>query len=154
MPSTLELLDGSTVLGSQTVSDTSSDASEKITFSGLTVAVAKDATKTLTVRATFPTTVSGQAASTSIAATAADVVYEKPDGSTGNAGPSSVIAGNDQYMYSAVPKWSLVSASANGTAGVVGVASSSVTATIVLKAKADGGSMTKPTAGNFTFFSG
>ena len=151
MPSTLELLDGSTVLGSQTVSDTSSDASEKITFSGLTVAVAKDATKTLTVRATFPTTVSGQAASTSIAATAADVVYEKPDGSTGNAGPSSVIAGNDQYMYSAVPKWSLVSASANGTAGVVGVASSSVTATIVLKAKADGGSMTKPTAGNFTF---
>ena len=151
MPSTLELLDGSTVLGSQTVSDTSSDASEKITFSGLTVAVGKDATKTLIVRATFPTTVSGQAASTSIAATAADVVYEKPDGSTGNAGPSSVIAGNDQYMYSAVPKWSLVSASANGTAGVVGVASSSVTATIVLKAKADGGSMTKPTAGNFTF---
>ena len=151
MPSTLELLDGSTVLGSQTVSDTSSDASEKITFSGLTVAVGKDATKTLIVRATFPTTASGQAASTSIAATAADVVYEKPDGSTGNAGPSSVIAGNDQYMYSAVPKWSLVSASANGTAGVVGVASSSVTATIVLKAKADGGSMTKPTAGNFTF---
>ena len=151
MPSTLELLDGSTVLGSQTVSDTSSDASEKITFSGLTVAVGKDATKTLIVRATFPTTVSGQAASTSIAATAADVVYEKPDGSTGNAGPSSVIAGNDQYMYSAVPKWSLVSTSASGTAGVVGVASSSVTATIVLKAKADGGSMTKPTAGNFTF---
>ena len=153
MPSTLELLDGSTVIGSQSVTDASSDATEPISFTGLTVAVAKDATKTLTVRATFPTTVSGQAASTSIAATAAHVIYEKPDGSAGNAGPSSVIAGNDQYMYSAVPKWSLVSASAVGDAGggYSGGASSSITATIVLKAKADGGSMTKPVAGNFTF---
>lgn len=143
LPSTIELLDGSTVIGSLTAPTT---VGGKASFTGLTVAVAKDATKTLTIRATFPTTVSGQAASTSIGATAADIVYEKPDGSTGNAGPSSVIAGNDQYFYSAVPRWSLVSASAVGTAGVVGVASSSVTATIVLKAKADGGAMTKPVA--------
>lgn len=143
LPSTVELLDGSTVIGSLTAPTT---VGGKASFTGLTVAVAKDATKTLTIRATFPTTVSGQAASTSIGATAADIVYEKPDGSTGNAGPSSAIAGNDQYFYSAVPKWSLVSASSVGTAGVIGVASSSVTATIVLKAKADGGAMTKPVA--------
>ena len=136
LPSTIELLDGSTVIGSLTAPTT---VAGKASFTGLTVAVAKDATKTLTIRATFPTTVSGQSASTSIGATAADIVYEKPDGSTGNAGPSSVIAGNDQHFYSAVPKWSLVSASSVGTAGVIGVASSSVTATIVLKVKADGG---------------
>lgn len=143
LPSTVELLDGSTVIGSLTAPTT---VGGKASFTGLTVPVAKDTTKTLTIRATFPTTVSGQSASTSIGATAADIVYEKPDGSTGNAGPSSAIAGNDQHFYSAVPQWSLVSASAVGTAGVVGVASSSVTATIVLKAKADGGSMTKPVA--------
>lgn len=143
LPSTVELLDGSTVIGSLTAPTT---VGGKASFTGLTVPVAKDATKTLTIRATFPTTVSGQSASTSIGTTAGDVVYEKPDGSTANGQPSSAIAGNDQYMYSAVPQWSLVSASAVGTAGVVGVASSSVTATIVLKAKADGGSMTKPVA--------
>lgn len=143
LPSTVELLDNGTVIGSVSAPTT---LGGKASFTGLTVPVAKDMTKTLTIRETFPTTVSGQSASTSIAATAADVVYEKPDGSTANAGPSSVIAGSDQYMYSAVPVWSLVSASSVGTAGVVNVASSSITATIVLKAHADGGSMTKPVA--------
>ncbi len=143
LPTIITLLDGSTVLGSQTAPTT---VGGKASFTDLTVMVPKDTTKTLTIQATFPTTVSGQAASTSISAVAADVVYQKPDGSTTNAGPSSVIAGNDQYMYSAVPQWSLVSSSSVGTAGVVGVASSSVTATIVLKAHANGGSMTKPVA--------
>lgn len=143
LPTTIKLLDGSTVLGSQTAP---TSVGGKASFTNLTVMVPKDTTKTLTIQATFPTTVSGQAASTSISATAADIVYERPDGSSANAGPSSVIAGNDQYMYSAVPQWTLVSTSAVGTAGVVGVASSSVTATIVLKAHANGGSMTKPVA--------
>lgn len=143
LPSTVELLDGGAVIGSLTAPTT---VGGQASFTGLTVPVAKDATKTLTIRATFPTTVSGQSASTSIGTTAGDVVYEKLDGSTANAQPSSVIAGNDQHFYSAVPQWSLVSASSVGTAGVIGVASSSVTATIVLKAKADGGSMTKPVA--------
>lgn len=147
LPSTVELLDGSTVIGSQSAPTTVGGTA---TFTSLSVSVAKDQTKTLTIRATFPTTVSGQSASTSIAA-AADVVYEKPDGSTANGGPSSALAGNDQHFYSAVPKWSLVSASAVGAEGVKDVASSSVTATIVLKAHADGGSMTKPVVGNFTF---
>lgn len=147
LPSTVELLDGSTVIGSQSAPTTVGGTA---TFTSLSVAVPKDTTKTLTIRATFPTTVSGQSASTSLGATT-DVVYEKPDGSTGNGGPSSTIAGNDQHFYSAVPQWSLVSASSVGTAGVIGVASSSVTATIVLKAHADGGSLTKPVVANFTF---
>ncbi|MDE1988672.1 MAG: peptidoglycan-binding protein [Patescibacteria group bacterium] len=148
LPTVVKLLDGSTVLGSQTAPTT---VGGKASFTGLSVMVPKDTTKTLTIQATFPTTVSGQAASTSISATAADVVYEKPDGSSTNAGPSSVIAGNSQYFYSAVPQWSLISASSVGTAGVVGVASSSVTATITLKAHANGGSMIKPVAGDLTF---
>lgn len=52
-------------------------------------------------------------------------------------------------------EWSLVSTSAYGSAGVAGVASSSVTGTITLKAKAIGGSMIKPSAKDFSVaFSG
>lgn len=144
MPSILELLDGSTVIGSKSVTRTTS--SNEVSFDNLTVVVSKDTTKTLTVRATFPTTVSGQSASTSIGTAAGDVVYEKPDGSSTDITLTSAVASNDQYLYSAAPKWTLVSTSAVGTAGVIGVASSSVTATIVLKAKANGGAMTKPVA--------
>ena len=68
LPTTIELLDGSTVIGSQSAPTT---VGGKSTFSNLTVSVPKDTTKTLTIRATFPTTVSGQAASTSIGTTAA-----------------------------------------------------------------------------------
>ena len=78
-----------------------------------------------------------------------DIVYEKPDGSSTSMTLSSVIASNDQYLYTAAPQWSLVSTSVTSAAGVVSVASSSITSTIVLKAKALGGSMTKPVVGDF-----
>ena len=46
-------------------------------------------------------------------------------------------------------QWTLVSASIAPTAGVVSVASSSLTGTIVLKVVADGGTLTKPIVANF-----
>jgi hypothetical protein len=48
-----------------------------------------------------------------------------------------------------MPTWTLVSASIAPTAGVVNVASSSLTGTIVLNVKATGGSLTKPLASQF-----
>jgi hypothetical protein len=47
------------------------------------------------------------------------------------------------------PVWTLVSSSNVPAAGVVSVASSSLTGTIVLKVTASGGTLTKPVAGNF-----
>jgi peptidoglycan hydrolase-like protein with peptidoglycan-binding domain len=144
LPSTLYLYEGSTLLGSVSASASNGGVSR---FSDLNVIVAKDQTKQLTVKADYPTTATGQVASTSIPATG--IKFEKPD-STTSSSSNAVIASNDQYLYSAAPQWTLVSASAVPSAGVVGVASSSVTGTIVLDVKAVGGSMTKPVAADFS----
>lgn len=149
LPSTLFLYDGDTLLGSVTAGTSDGAAA---TFTSLSLLVPQDTTKTLTVKATFPTSVTnGLSASTSIQS-AGNILYDKPDGSSGNGGPTSEIASNDQYFYSAVSKWTLVSASNIGAAGVVNVSSSSVSGAIVLKVKADGGSITKPVVGDFSIW--
>jgi hypothetical protein len=89
------------------------------------------------------------AASTSIK-TAGNILYDKPDGSSANGGPTSEIASKDQYFFAAAPQWTLVSSSNSVTAGVVGVASSTLTGKITLKVKGDGASLTKPTASDFS----
>ncbi|MDO8183706.1 MAG: peptidoglycan-binding protein, partial [bacterium] len=147
LPTTLFLFDGSTLLGSVTAPTTLAGTA---TFTNLKVAVAQDATKSLTVKATYPTSVTnGLAASTSINAPG-NILYDKPDGSSGNGGPSSAIAGKDQYFFAAAPQWSLVSASNTVTAGVASIASSTLTGKITLKVHGDGGSLTKPTASDFS----
>ncbi len=147
LPSTLFLYDGSTLLGSVTAPVALAGTA---TFTNLSIAVAQDQTKTLTVKATFPTSVTnGLAASTSIK-TAGNILYEKPDGSTANGGPSSEVASKDQYFFASAPQWTLVSSSNSVTAGVVGVASSTLTGKITLKVKGDGASLTKPTASDFS----
>ena len=87
-------------------------------------------------------------ASTSLAASS--IQWEKPDSTTASTSPTSVLAGNSQYLFNASPKWELVSASITPVAGVKDVSSSSLTGSIVLKATAQGGAMTKPTVGNFS----
>ncbi len=147
LPSTLFLYDGSTLLGSVTAPVALAGTA---TFTNLSIAVAQDQTKTLTVKATYPTSVTnGLAASTSIK-TAGNILYEKPDGSTANGGPTSEIASKDQYFFAAAPQWTLVSSSNTVTAGVVGVASSTLTGKVTLKVKGDGASLTKPTASDFS----
>jgi peptidoglycan hydrolase-like protein with peptidoglycan-binding domain len=145
LPSTLYLYDGSQVLAS--VSGPTGGPAE-VAFTDLNVRVTKDTTKQLTIKADFASTVSGQAASTSLVANS--IKWEKPDSTTASTTPAGTIAGNDQYLYSAAPKWELVSANIASVAGVKDVSSSSVTGTIVLKATAMGGSMTKPVAGDFS----
>ena len=147
LPSTLYLYDGSTMLGSVTAPVSLAGTA---TFTNLAINVAKDQTKSLTVKASFPTSVTnGLAASTSIK-TAGNILYEKPDGSTANGGPSSQIAGKDQYFFAAAPAWTLVSTNMSSAASSQ-TASSSLTGTIVLKVHNDGGSsLTKPTSSDFT----
>ena len=144
LPSTLYLYNDSTLIGSMSAGAT--DGAQSC-FTDLSLVVAKDQTKSLTVKADFASTVSGQVASTSIAATG--IKFEKPDSTTASS-TNSELASNDQYLYSAAPQWTLVSTSVSSSAGVVGVSSSTVSGTIILKAKAIGGTMTKPVVGDFS----
>ena len=144
LPSTLYLYNGSTLIGSQSAATVDGGQS---CFTDTNVSIGKDETKQLTVKADFASTVGGQAASTSIASTG--IKFEKPDSTTASS-TNGELAGNAQYLWSAAPQWTLKSKSIGKTAGVVGVASSSVSGTIVLEAKAVGGSMTKPVVGDFT----
>lgn len=143
VPSTLYLYDGSTLLGSKSTNGNGN----AVAFTDLNLVVGKDQTKQLTVKADFASTVSGQGASTSLAANG--IKFEKPDSTTASS-TNSAIAGNSQYLWSAAPQWTLVSASSKSVPGVLSVSSSTVEGTIVLKAKAVGGAMTKPVVGDFT----
>lgn len=144
LPTTVYLYDGSTLLAS--VSGASiANGTGVVKFSDVNLTIPKDTTKSLTVKADFPYTTSGQAASTSLVATG--IQFEKPD-STTSSSTNSAIAGNDQYLFSAAPQWKMTSSSITALAGVKDVSSSSLTGTIVLTGTAFGGSMTKPTVDN------
>ncbi|MFA6404933.1 MAG: peptidoglycan-binding domain-containing protein [Candidatus Paceibacterota bacterium] len=145
LPSTLYLYDSSNMLASISAPATSGGV---VRFADLTVPVAQDSTKALTIKADFASTVGGQAASTSVVATG--IKFEKPDSTTASS-TNSALSSNDQYLYTAAPQWTLQSTSISKTTGTIDAASSTITGVIVLKATAMGGSMTKPTAGNFNF---
>jgi hypothetical protein len=116
------------------------------------VAIAKDTTKTLTVKADFPSTAVG-VASTTIATSASETnttMLETSDGTSKEVTIASAITGNDVHLLVVdAPMWTLVSSSNIAAAGVVSVASSSLTGTVVLKVVANGGTLTKPVAGDF-----
>lgn len=146
LPSTLYLYDGSTLVSSVSAPTI---VGAQAGFTDLSISIPKDTTKSFTIKADFASTVGGQAASTSIPASG--IQFEDPSGSLSSSSiPSSVLASNDQYLYTAAPQWTLVSTDSAASAGVKDVSSSSVSGTIVLKATAVGGSMTKPVAGDFT----
>ena len=149
VPTALYLYDGSTLLSSAAVATSSGASYANVDFSNLELAIAKDATKVLTVKADFPSTASG-IASTSIASDSTYTLFETPDGTSGTVTIASTIVGNDVHLaITDTAQWTLVSASIAPTAGVVSVASSSLTGTIVLKVVADGGTLTKPIVANF-----
>jgi len=152
-PTALYLYDGSTLLSSASVTVTS--GSGTVNFTNLLLSIAQDATKKLTVKADFPSTAVG-VASTTILTAAAEIdttLFETGDSTTKEVTIASAIVGNNVNLYAtAAPQWTLVSASATGAAGVVSVASSSVTAIIKMKVSADGGTLTKPVAGDFAIW--
>ncbi len=146
IPSTLYLYDGPSLVALVPGPTTLKGA---VTFKNLGLMVMKDQIKTLDIKATFPSTVSdGSISQTFISGGA--VTYRKPDGSSGNSGPSSPIYGNGQWFFTMAPQWTLVSSSNTVTAGIAGVSSSTLTGKITLKVYADGGTFIKPTASNFS----
>jgi hypothetical protein len=149
-PTALYLYDGSTLLSSASVTVTA--GSGTVSFANLTLPIAKDQTKTLTVKADFPSTAVG-VASTTILTDAAETnttLYDTSGATTKEVAIASAITGNDVHLYqSYVGNVSLVSAIASLGDGAVDVASSSVSGTIILNIKANGGSLVKPVAGDF-----
>jgi hypothetical protein len=147
LPSTLYLYDGSTLISSVSAPSTNG---AQVAFTDLRISIPKDTTKQLTIKADFASTVSGQAASTSIPVSG--IQFEDPSGTLASSSiPSSALSSNSQYLYNAAPRWVLVSTPTSvASAGVLSVSSSSVSGTIKLMATAVGGAMTKPVAGDFT----
>jgi hypothetical protein len=120
------------------------------TFTDLSIVVAKDTTKTFTVYADFGTGgTANDTATTSLRA--AGITYDKPDGSSGVTG-NAIILGNAMHEYpTSVGVLTLVSASSTYVPGT-DVASSTITGTIVMNLKADGGPVTLPVIGNYTAY--
>jgi hypothetical protein len=148
LPSTIYLYDGSTLLGSMT-------AVASTTFEDLAIAVAKDQTKTLTVKADFAgATGSGvDAADTAIVSLRANgITFDRPDGSSSAVSNASKIDGNTMYEYpGSIAQLTLVSATSVYTAAT-DWASSTLKGTLIMDVKADGAQVTLPTASNFTLY--
>jgi hypothetical protein len=150
LPSTLYLCNGSDTTCASPIGSVSAATTEngEALFNSLALSIPQDTTSSFLIAADFPTTAGGQMASTSMAANS--VKWDQPDGSSASTTPGSAIAGNDQFFASAVPVWSMVSQSMTPGAGILGVASSSLTGKITLRVMANGGSLTKPTASDFS----
>ena len=142
-PTALYLYNGDTLLSSAAV------GTGTVVFSNLSLDIAKDTITTLTLKADFPANASG-VASTSVSVTGSQ--YDTADGTTHDVVISSVISGNDVHLSTSASEWTLVSSSITPTSGVVGVNKSYLSGTIVLNVKANGASLTKPAAGDFTVF--
>jgi hypothetical protein len=154
VPTALFLYNGTpsdaNLLGSAAVATSTGNYSYgNVNFTNLSLDIAKNATKTLTVTANFPATAVG-IASTTIGVTSASSLYETSDGTSNNIVVSSAITGNDVHLMAAdATTYTLVSSSVTSERSQLASQPSSVTGTIVLNAKSVGGALTKPTAGMF-----
>jgi hypothetical protein len=146
----VKLYDGSTLLGSQSLSSAVSGATAS--FTDLSIAVAKDATKTLTVKADFGADVTGgDYVRLSVLNPSSDVTYEQPDLTTSNPTAVSAVAGNNMYLYDGVAaQLSFVSGVSTYSYNATTPSLSSTAGAITLKVKSDGGTTVKPVAADFT----
>lgn len=140
-PTVAYLYDGSSIIGSASVSSSGGT----ISFTDLRVNVTKDTTKFLTVKVDMPSnTSSGSYSSTSVA----KIVYDKPNGTTANAVNTQVI-GNNMYFYPAVARFALVGTPTLTQVTDTNGKTTSVTAVFTLDVMADGGTVVAPVAGDF-----
>lgn len=144
LPTTLYLYDGSTLLSSKPVASTGGT----ISFDNLTVNVAQDQIKTLTIKADFSSaTASGSAASTTVSS----VVYDKPNGSSATV--YGTVTGPAHYVFGAVPKITLssITTSAPQKGGSTASSSSSqyVQAVFTFNVMANGGTLAKMSTSDF-----
>ena len=131
-PTSVYLYDGSTVLGSYSGSST-------IVFTDLTVAVSKDVTKTLTIKADY--SASGATTSTSTI-TVTSVSYDKPDG-TSQTVSASVASNPVTLVTSATPVFTLVSAGAPSIVSNQNGSTTKMDASVTFKVSAVGGTLTR-----------
>lgn len=152
LPSTLYLCDASDTacsvpLGSVTdASRANTTNGLQSAFTGLSINVPQDTTKKFFIAADFPTSAGGQAASSSLPANS--IKWEKPDGGTASTTPSSALVSKDQYIYTAVPKWSLngtPTAFATQSTGSGGNSTTTIDFKIPMKLTSDGGAVLQPT---------
>lgn len=144
-PTAIYLYDGSTLVSSASYA-------AYVDFTNLSVPIGQDQTKTLTIKADFPSTAVGVASTTILTSGAESntTMYDTADQTTKEVTIASAITGNDVHLYAgSVGQVSLVSATSVVGAGTVDVASSSVSGTITLNIKANGGTLTKPVATDF-----
>ena len=147
----IKLYDGSTLLGS--VSLVGTTASRTATFTDLAISVAKDATKSLLVKADIASDLTSGGASSEdfveVNLAPANVTYEEPDLSSTTASGSTVV-GKRMYLFdNQAVVVTFVSGASTYTVPTVST-DGYTTGVITIKVKADGGLMTKPVAGDFT----
>ncbi len=142
----VELFDGSTLIGSQSLSSQASGATAS--FNNLNIAVAQDATKVLTAEVNVGSGVTnGTGIIVSIANPATDVTYQQPNMSSVNSA-SSAVTGNEQYFFNgATADLSFQNASSVYTYNSQTPSLSYTSGVITFNAKADGGTLTALTNG-------
>ncbi len=142
-PTTLYLYDGSTLLASKPVDTTTGS----VTFDNLTYVVAKDTTKTLTVKADW----ASDATSGSVSTTTINYVrFDKPTGSTATS-TGAAVAGVGHYVFTSAAQYALagtptISAGSPNTNG----STTALTATFTFNVTAMGAAVTQATSSNFT----
>lgn len=141
-PATIHLYDGSTLLSSRSV-----PSNGNTTFDNIRVMVQKDVTKTLTIKADFPSnTPNGSVVTIGVA----PAVYDRGNGTIATA--ANGIWGSPQYLYTAVAIYKLASSptimaqAANNATG----SSPFLVATFPMTVQALGRNVVKPTSNDFT----
>lgn len=133
----VELWDGSTLLGSRSV-----DTAGVIAIDNLNITLPRDTTKTFVVKGNFGA--DGTSASTvSVSVTSFD--YEKPNGSTVAAASASV-TGATHYVYTSAPEFALVGTPTIVTSGSnANGSNTSMQASFEINVTPKGGTMALPT---------
>jgi hypothetical protein len=150
-PSTVKLYDGSTLVGSGTASGLGVvNATGTTAFSNLSIEVPVDTTKILTIKVDYPATYGGSVGeNATVGLWRADVAangvwFQRGDGVTAAATMAGATTwGNTQYTFRSAPLITLVSTSAVKSGGGT-TASSQLATTIVLKMKAQNGTLVAP----------
>ncbi len=141
-PATIHLYDGSTLLSSRSVLSNGT-----IIFDNIRVMVQKDTTKTLTIKADFP---SNTPNGSNVTIGVAPAVYDRGNGTVATA--ANGIWGSPQYLYTAVALYKLASSptitaqAANNATG----SSPSLIATFPMTVQALGRNVVMPTSNDFT----
>jgi hypothetical protein len=148
----LKLYDGSTLLGSQSLVGSTSGA--YATFSNISIPVAQDAYKALTVKADFVAGVTADAIGERVVILdpATDIAYQTPNLSSSNPTAIAAVQGNYMHVFDGVsPDLSFTSATATYTPVVTSSTSSSYsTGVITFRVHANGGTVTALTSSTVT----